>query len=111
MHLHRFSLTRFLGVALLSASSTVFAWDGSNNGTIAQIEITEGGNYGLRIFLTGNPAMCGNTNTWAYLEPTDSNYNGYLAVLLMAKVQATPVSIYTTRNAYGYCHISDISIS
>jgi hypothetical protein len=85
--------------------SSAYAWDGAAVGIPWQIHITDGPNFGFRIFLQGGPALCGNGVNWAYLNSADSNYNTYVASLLMAKAQGTQVQLYTNRDSNGYCHI------
>ena len=88
------------------------AWDGVTSGVPGALEVTNGGNYGLRIYLANQTSMCGSsTPTWIYLEPTDSNYSTYLAVLLFAKAQGTPVTLYGIREANGFCRLGHMLAS
>ena len=85
------------------------SWDGAVVGTIAQIDVTGGSNYGFRIVLNGISTMCNGGASWAFLNDTDSNYKAYVAALMMAKAQGSKVLVYTTLEG-AYCHIGYISI-
>jgi hypothetical protein len=85
------------------------AWDGVVSGTVYAVEITGGNNYGFRVFVSGVTNMCGTGSNWAYLNESDSNYKTYVAAILAAKAQASPVALYTTVVS-GYCQIGYISI-
>jgi len=96
-------------VMLSVLSQSVFAaWDGSVTGEIKTIEVTAGENYGFRVILTGNPQLCGNSHTWAYIKESDSNYQTYVSVLLAAKMGNKKVQLLTTKETSSgneYCHI------
>lgn len=101
-----------LGVLLSGVTPAIaFAWDGVITGKIETIHVTGGGNYGFRVTLRGSPAACGNANGWSYLNDTDSNYKVYVAVLLLAKAQQSSVTIYSNKDASGYCNIGYIYAS
>lgn len=98
---------------LIGAVSTVvfclvwhpaMAWDGTVAGTISSIDVTGGTNQDFRVYF-GSQAVCGNATTWAYLNATDPNYATYVATVLMAKALGATVTVYTNRDAAGYCHI------
>jgi hypothetical protein len=88
---------------------TAQAWDGVASGNIYAVEITGGNNYGLRVFVTGVSNMCSGGSSWAYLNESDSNYKTYVAAILAAKAQGSPVVVYSTLEN-GYCHIGYVSI-
>ena len=52
--------------AFLSPSISL-AWDGQVTGVPFQIDVTDGANFGLRVYLTASP-MCGTSVNWAYLN-------------------------------------------
>jgi hypothetical protein len=88
------------------------AWDGSTAGVPGGLEVTGAGNFGFRVSLASPVPMCGpSTPGWAYVEPTDSNYSTYVAVILMAKSHGTSVTVYTIRDANGYCRIGHLGAS
>jgi hypothetical protein len=99
-----------LAMLMSLGSMPLLAWDGAFTGTIYAMDVTSGHSYGVRVFLSGVPNMCGTGSNWAYLNDTDSNYNTYVAALMMAKAQGSPVTIYTTREN-NYCHIGYISVN
>jgi hypothetical protein len=96
----RFRLEEFVARSfvclLLIVGAAAHAWDGTSTGTISAIEVTNGTNQGFRIYLTGVTAMCSGGTMWAYLNDDDSNYKTYAAALMMAKAQASTVTIFTT---------------
>jgi len=75
-------------VVLLSstlASLQASAYDGTANGKISQIDVTDNSNFGVRVYMAGFPTMCTGGSNFAYLYNTDSNFNVYLANLMLAK--------------------------
>jgi hypothetical protein len=97
------------GVMLVAVSSTAFAWDGAVSGTVTSVEVN-GEAEAFRVYIAGVSSMCGNSNNWAYLAVGDANYNAYVAVVISAKALGSSISVYTTRDASGYCHIGDIAM-
>jgi hypothetical protein len=103
----------FITLVLLFCSFTALAWDGAVAGKVAVIDVTGGDNYGFRISLEGNPSLCGNGNTWAYINQSDSNYQTYAAVLLAAKLAQKDVTVYSVQESIsgkGYCKMGYISL-
>lgn len=98
------------GLWLLCVSQHVAAWDGSITGQIHTIEVTHGSNLGFRVSLVGLPILCAGGQPWAYLNETDSNYKTYVAVLLLARAQSSPVVLYMNREG-SYCHIGHIQLN
>lgn len=110
-------MTRTIRKALAVAGACLVfvnaqAWDGATSGVPGGLEVTGAGNFGFRVYLASPVSMCGPSSpNWAYIEPTDSNYSTYVAVILSAKAQGTSVQIYTIRDARGYCHIGHLGAS
>lgn len=98
-----------LSVAFFSASLHA-NWHGANSGIIHSIDVTQANNYGIRVTLEGGAKLCGNANSFAYLNKSDDNYQAYLSVLLAAKFAKSVVVIYANRDANGYCQIGYISV-
>lgn len=69
-----------------------FGWDGAVTGRVLQIDVPEAEGYGFRVKLGGEPELCGNTRTWAYLNKSSSNYDTYVGVFLSAKMAKKAVS-------------------
>jgi hypothetical protein len=101
-------LASMLLISQLFAPSVSLAWDGAVTGVPFEIDVTDGGNFGFRVYLPS--AMCGNSYNWAYLNATDSNYSTYVAALLMAKAQGGTVMVYSNKDSNGYCHIGYVSL-
>jgi hypothetical protein len=100
--------TIVMTLALLATSQS-FAWDGAVIGVVRSADVTDGPNYAFRIELQGSPQLCGNANTWAFVDSTTPNYNVYVAAILAAKAAGDTVTVYTNRDAStGYCRIGYI---
>ena len=97
-------------VAALAGSPGAWAFDGDVTGTIFSVEVTHLGNYSFRISLNGSPALCGNSNRWAYLADGDAvNYRTFVATLLAAKQARESVRVFSVRDSAGYCRIEHIT--
>jgi len=104
-------INKLLAILVLSlCCSPAWSWDGAVTGRIGALEITHDSNYGFRVWLVNEPAMCGNQNAWAYLNESDSNYKTYVAALIAARQAGDTVTIYATRDASGYCKIGHASL-
>ena len=108
-HSHRRILSYLTGTTASLIASLALAWDGTPTGIPGQIDVAQGSGLGYRIYLSPAVSMCGNSNTWAYLNTTDINYSTYVATIMMAKAQGFSILVYTTVDANGYCHIGYLS--
>ena len=104
------SIVRVMAFFVVLNSSHAFAWDGVVTGQIDVIQGGMAGNYPFRVVLKNGPVLCGNTNNWAFLLDTDGNYKTNAGILLSAKIAASTVILYTTRDASGYCRIDFFQI-
>ncbi|MFL0811434.1 MAG: hypothetical protein K6L76_13530 [Agarilytica sp.] len=99
----------FTLLTLLSFQAYGSSWDGTVTGEIRKLDVVvnDGNNAGFRIELVNNPALCGNEQTWAYINKSDENYQVAVSVLLAAKMAKNPVSLYTKKNTSwnDYCHV------
>jgi hypothetical protein len=95
----------FFVIVLALRTQLAWSWDGAKTMVPGTIEVTDGGNYGFRIW---GPS-CGGVANFAYLQSTDSNYGTYVAVILMAKAQGLQLTFYTNKDSNGYCHIGYVS--
>ena len=91
-------------ISIFGAVSSAWAWDETQSFVPWQIDVTDGSNYGFRVW----GVSCGGVAAFGYLLSTDSNYSTYVAVILMAKAQGNTVTFYTNLDANGYCHIGYI---
>lgn len=96
--------TYVLAVAVM-LSKPALAWDGTVSGQISQIDVTAAEGQALRVYIDGVSSICGNSISWAYLNESDSNYKVYVAAALAAKAAGDLVTMYTTRDAAGYCKL------
>jgi hypothetical protein len=95
------------GLVLTSVSpSAAQNWDGVVSGKIVRIDVTAGSNFGFRIYLNNSSTTCGTGGVnWAYLLTSDDNYEAYVAVLNSAWLASKNVTLYTTKDSYGYCKL------
>jgi hypothetical protein len=108
-----FKVRVLMCLLLATMSNLSFAWAGTVSGTVQMIDVAPGENYGFRVYIKDLPAMCGNSNNWAYINESDSNYKTYVSVILAAKMAGTPVVIFSekeTTSGNNYCHIGYISL-
>ena len=98
-------IATFFGIPAISQ-----AWDGVDTGVISAVQITDGNNLGFRVFLTNVTTYCTDGGT-AYLNAADSNYQVYVAALLMAKSIGSTVTVYTTNDSTGNCHIGYVNVN
>lgn len=105
--------------ALLAAgalSQGCLAWDGVVSGTISRIDSVAGepGNYETRILMNGQ-TFCSATGVidggWGYLNSSDANYKGTLAMLMLAYSTGKAVTIYSLKEGAGYCHIHYVMVA
>ncbi|HET7329841.1 hypothetical protein [Dyella sp.] len=106
-----------LGVALTLVAVPASAWDGVTTGKISEINGVGGlggapGNYDVRVYLDGQSTLCSGRadSTWGYINMSDPNYKGLLAMLLMAQANGKAVTLYTTKDGAGYCQIGYIAV-
>lgn len=99
-----------VGALLAIGVKPALAWDGEVVGVVSNLEITDANNQGFRVYLNSGMAMCTNGANWAYINEADSNYKVYVAALMAAKADKSPVRIYSTFVS-GYCHIGYIAIN
>ncbi len=99
----------FIFLSLLSIS--VFSWDGNESGKLGLIEMESGLPYSFRVRLENEPALCGNSNKWAYVRYDNPNYNAYVSALLAAKMSGKTVAIYANRSTQDYCEIGHLQFN
>jgi hypothetical protein len=107
-------LRRCLLVVLASivVAAPAFAYT-DVQGQIAMVEVVGSGagapgNFDLRVFLTGYPVLCNGQN-WAYINTTDTNYQGLLASVLMAKATGATVTLHVYPSG-SYCALGYLDI-
>jgi len=100
-------ITKLLAPLVLAiATAPALAWDGTQTVVPGTIDVTDGSNMGFRVW----GPTCNGASNFAYLLSTDSNYNAYVATILMAKSQGLSVTFYTTKDANNYCHLGYITL-
>lgn len=86
------------------------ASDGPVTGTIGSLHATDDVTaapfgQGFRVVLTGLPPMCASGATYVYLSTSDNNYNAYVALLMLARAEGLPVTVWSV-SVGNYCHIT-----
>lgn len=89
-----FASAAYLAIAALPHAA--YAWDGAKSGKITGLDVTDGQNYGFRVYLDGSP-MCGTSEGWAYMNRDWDNYDAMAALLTSAYLGGKDVTIYTTK--------------
>ena len=84
-------------------SSPANAWDGIKAGKVSGLDVTDGQNFGFRIYMDGTP-MCGTTEAWAYANRNWDNYDALVSLLTSAYLTGKQVVVHTTKNG-PYCEI------
>jgi hypothetical protein len=99
-------------LCLGGAVTPALAWDGVQTMIPGSIDVTASDNLG---FMVWGPS-CNGVQNFAYLvgpdskvAAADSNYQAYVAVILLAKAQGLTVTFYTTKDSNGYCHLGYIT--
>jgi len=97
-----------VAVILIAATPSTHAWDGTVSGKIAAINGVGSasgapGNYDIRVYIEGQPTICAGATDpgWGYINTSDANYKGLLAMLLMAQVSGKTVTLYTLKGPAG----------
>lgn len=88
-------------------ASPIQGWDGIVTGHVTGIHLTDGGNFGFRVFIEGN-TMCTGGPDWAYMNVNWSNYQATSAFLLTAWASGKRVRVHT-HNIGGHCQIGYVS--
>jgi len=107
-------IIKLIMVLILALSSSAYGWDGTKTGYInnAGVDTLNGNNAGFRIALKGQPELCGNDKTWAYINKSDDNYQVTVSVLLAAMMGGKKITVYANRKTdwENYCHIGYVSV-
>lgn len=101
-------------LATIGAAPAVKAWDGAVTATVSAYEVValEGGghNYDFRVHLSGVSAMCTGGASWGYINTDAGNYKATVAALILAHQTGKPVTIYSNKDALGYCQIGHLMV-
>jgi hypothetical protein len=85
-------------------------WDGVIVGKVSGIDAANGNNLDFRVFLDGAPACGANTPGFAYMNHSYDNYQATAALLMTAWTTNRTVTLFTTKDAGGWCKIGYVSI-
>ena len=112
---------RWISALVFSALALAFgeaaAWDGVATGQISQLDGVSGAggvpnNNDLRVYLTGNAAsLCGSGSmSWGFVNLSDANFKGLLAMLLVAQAGGKSVTVYMNAVSGGFCQIGYVVV-
>lgn len=106
-----------IGVALAAHAPFAGAWDGTVSGKVVRVESIGSvgqapGNYDFRVYIENQSVVCSGTadTSWGYVNVTDANYKGIMATILTAYTAGKTVTIFSNKNASGYCQIGYVSV-
>ncbi len=101
----------FITAFLTFISAPALAWYGAFTAKIAKIDLAPAdGNYPFRVYLENVPAMCTGGPNWAYLNPTDPNYQAVVSALMLAYSSRKTVVIYSNLQNGSYCKIGYVTL-
>ena len=83
--------------------NSAYSWDGIAYGKILRIDVADT-TEGFRVILEGGPVLCNGIN-WAYVSRTQPAYQTYVSVLLAAQLAGKSVTVYSNKDANGYCQV------
>jgi len=110
-------MTKFLVFVAVAFATVAFAAPVAHNdpfysvdGVISELHfgttVARGtDSHSFRVVLTGEPKMCKNAWTYAYLNDSDKNYQAIVDALLSAKASKATVTIGSFPDSVGYCVI------
>jgi hypothetical protein len=96
-------ITILAASCMLTSSLQAQGWAGQKTGKITGIDLTEGENFGFRLYMDGT-SMCGTTEVWAFMNKSWDNYQATAALLTSAYLTQKNVTVLTYRDG-NYCRI------
>lgn len=86
------------------------AWDGTVQGKIAAVQVSDAENAGFRVSLDNGASLCGTgTANWAYINKSFDNYDVMVSILTSAWLSGKSVTLYTTKEAgSNHCRIGHV---
>jgi hypothetical protein len=100
-YLQFFRVMLALTITLWTTPSS--AWDGIKSGKISGIDVTDGQNFGFRVYMDGTP-MCGTDQAWGYINKDWDNYDAMVSVLTSAYFNGKTVMLHMVKTG-PYCQI------
>jgi hypothetical protein len=96
----------------LLPATAVHAWDGVVSGKISALHGVGSsggapGNFDFRVQLAAQNVVCNSTvdASFAFINSSEANYKGLMAMLLSAYASGKTVTLYTNKSVQGYCQI------
>ena len=93
-------------LALVSNNAWADGWTGFF--TINSLYVSGPGNYAYRVY--GFPSGTACTQTWAYINQTDSGSQWYAASILTAYSTGKQLNLLVQTDGSGYCHILEMNL-
>ncbi|MEP2103986.1 MAG: hypothetical protein ABJP02_17805 [Parasphingorhabdus sp.] len=93
-------MMRLVGILVATCLTLItkpaLAWDGAVTAKIKQIDLVPlNGNYPFRVYLENVSTVCSGGPDWAYLNPTDPNYQAVVSALMLAYSSRQTVIVYS----------------
>ena len=107
------SMTRILAMILalgpVATPATAQTWDGAVTGKVSGIDTSSGNNLDFRVYLDGAAACGSGTPGFAYMNHNYDNYQVTAALIMTAWTTNRSVTLYTTKDANGWCKIGYVA--
>lgn len=101
----------FSATCLTFISTPALAWDGAFTAKVKQIDLVPAdGNYPFRVYLENVSAICSGGPDWAYLNPTDANYQAVVSGLMLAYSSRQTVIVYSNLDTVSKCKIGYVTL-
>lgn len=98
-------------VFFFAAPAKAQTWDGVVYGKVSGIDTAHGNNLDFRVYLDGTPTCGANTPHFAYINHDFDNYQATAALIMTAWATNRIVTLYTTKDANGYCKIGYVAVT
>lgn len=89
--------------------SAAFAQSSTREGTITNVYLSAGTNYGIRVYLVKNGVnqLSDCPGFWAYVNKDFDNYELYASSIVTSYAQGKKVTLVISKDAGGYCRLGE----
>lgn len=104
---------RLIGIAailgLFMPLSAAFGQSSTREGTISNIYLSAGTNFGIRVYLLKNGVnqLSDCPGFWAYVNKDFDNYELYASSIITSYAQGKKATLVISKDAGGYCRIGE----
>ena len=98
-----------IALSFIMTLSTAFAQSSTREGTITNIYLSAGTNYGIRVHLIKNGVnqLSDCPGFWAYVNKDFDNYELYASSILTSYTQGKKVTLVISKDAGGFCRLGE----